>query len=96
MLVDEDGLVNLDLTLNLIEANPDILIYSFNNRSVMQPIIEQPYNAILKLILGNIIPYGYARGIDNPRMITQHICRKQILILLPFISYFFLVSSVKN
>ena len=39
VLVDKDGLVNLDLTCDWIDANPDLLIDSVNNGSGMQPII---------------------------------------------------------
>ena len=46
MLVDEDGLVNLDLTCDGIDANLDLRIDYVNNGAVMQPIIDQPYNAV--------------------------------------------------
>ena len=46
MLVDEDGLVNLDLTCDGIDANLDLRIDYVNNGAVMQPIIDQIYNAV--------------------------------------------------
>ena len=48
MLLDKNRLVNLDQMCDWIEANTDLIIDSVNNGSGMQPITEQPYNAVLK------------------------------------------------
>ena len=81
----EYGFDNLDLMWDLIEANPDLLINSVNTGSGMEPIIELSSNAVFKLILGNRIPSVYIRVINNPRMVMQHLCRKRLCMMLPFI-----------
>ena len=74
--MDGYGLANLYLKCYLFEAKPDLRIGSVENGAGMQPMIEQPYDSVLKWMLGNIIPYGYIIGIDNQRMVTQHLCIK--------------------
>ena len=48
MLVDEDGLVNLDQICSLIEAKPVDCIDSDNNVAGRQPTNEQPSKAIFQ------------------------------------------------
>ena len=55
------------------KANPNLKINFVNNRFGMQTIFYHPYNVVLKWIPESRIPSGYTRGIDNPRMVTQHL-----------------------
>ena len=96
MIVDEDRLVNIDQTCDLIVSHLRLMIDSFSNGSGIYPTTKQTSNTIFQRIDRNKIPFGYIRGIDNSWMVTHILWIKISCDMLSFLWYFFYVRSVPH
>ena len=96
ILVEDDGFVNLHLIPEGMEVNPEDYIDSYIRGAGIQARTEQPSFAIFQWIDGNKIPSGYINGVDDPLLAAIYFWRNKLCLLLPFISYLFLVRNVSH